>query len=309
MAFSSAALTADEVSFFSADKPLVAPDMGTVDGALADAMWAAGLAGTFASGDITSTDGPAFWVTNGLPHLKTLPNAAGTTFSLLLDMGADGIEFDCLALLNHNLFSAGCTSFSVRVSDLSDFSVSSIILSVDLTAELSADTRYANFSLKHSGSDALRYSGVRYIRVQIQLSGSGVPEIGSLILGRRTQLEWAPDYPFNPDQFGISSYRNSSESGVKQRGARNAGARTVSASIKTRNDTRRDDVVTFWRNLGYGQGLFMWVDNPSSAPLLFNYMHPDDDDLIFPRAHFGRSDWGLRCVEQGPESVFLESEA
>lgn len=300
MAWSNADLTSSEQSLFSNDKPLLSHNVITPS-VVSSADWDADGSGTPNAG---ATDGPGVWAYDGRTALKTKPNAAGTTWYYIVVFSAS-VEFDFAAIIGHNfnelttpsvtLEIADNSAFSSNLQEIADFSISS--------------KRCIEYTLKHSGSTAQRYSNVDYARIKITTGASETPEFGELYLGARAQLRFSANRPFV--QNGISSVTEWSDA---QSGAATAYTRAKGRRILERNFTITNDSVgnfvnvigTWWGDVGFGANTFIFCEEPSSSPNNSWLVRLAEPKLGFTRTSPFHGVMSHRYIEQGPPWVATE---
>jgi len=147
MAFSSANLSSDEITWASLDKPFLSNnalyntstaagwDAGTVDGTVASA-----------TEDATGFDAERLF--NIYPGLTSKPNAAGTVHTIVFDRSGTPITFDWLGVLTHNLDTLACTDFTLQIANDAAFTSGLLQISTtNVATALSSDRRFADLSL------------------------------------------------------------------------------------------------------------------------------------------------------------------
>lgn len=305
MAWDSDPLDAYETAQLALDKPLIASQAIPVSPDYAKWVDEATEAG---AGDITSwtdrtaTANPASYAYDGYPGYVT--KQTGTSDDLwyyMLDLGAR-VEFDCAFLIGHN---AGTISVdadvTLEIADDNDFSTD--LREVGNFGTPTDDSRLADLNLNHGGA-AQRYLA-QYVRVKFEAAGNITPEIGELILGRRRQLQYKPDRPFDEYAMSEDSDIQRTEGGITHKALYSRRGFELSGKFMVDSDTYRDDLVAFFRAC---RGPFVWVDNPSSAPSAWQLMVRDGSFAI-PRILANRREWQIEAMEQGPEQYFLDVEA
>lgn len=188
MAWSSAALAAQETTDFAADLPiLVGSNVGDT---LASARWNA--TGSLADADATATNYPATLGMDRKGNHLTKPSTAGTTRYWMADLGASVGDFDVAMLIGHNMGTIGDGTAVLEIADDNAFTSNLQTIGTFDPDPDTSDARIVLTTLKHTGAVPLRYSGARYVRLNFTFSGSQTPQFGELWLGRRRQLSVAP---------------------------------------------------------------------------------------------------------------------
>lgn len=307
MAWSSAEISANEIAWAAADKPLLginALSLSDID----NDRWLVGVNKTFADSPVdTDTTKPEARAYDGLPGLQTQSTSSSTSFSLLYEFANDDGEFDFVAVLNSNLYASGVTSFRIDIADDNTFATNlQNIVDIDVTSQIASERRFASFDLRHTGSVALRYSTVSYVRFEFVASGSFQPAIGQIILGRRYQMQHAPDYPF--DDYNRESLTGDYESrgGVVVRNSWAEGRRLLDAVIRPNTAALQTDIKNFYKNTKSGVLPFVWCDNPNSTPDDFWFMIQETPSLSLPWENWSTRRLNLVAKEQGPTFFELE---
>lgn len=299
MAWIETSLSADEIAWAAADKPMISSNALYSEITM---LWAVGT--TVATANWTPDDAdddfPSINLFDARPGLISRANAADTQFTIVVDASADPLEFDWLGILNHNLDTAACTTFTVQISDSNDFTTRLTTIQTNtIGSALSSDKRYANLVMADLEAVS-RFSGVEYVRFQI-VTSSIIPYIGELILGRRYQQPYQPDVPFaSLNQSGFVG-SHESQSGVISSVVGSSGQRLLNATFHHNTQALQDEVFDFWDDLGAGEQPFFYHDEPNSNPMDFYMMHIDDPVLDNPYGENNVRDWMIEATEVGPE--------
>lgn len=305
MAWSSAVLSADEVSLAAADKPLLVATNVLEDVDASGAMWKTG--GSWADGaDETHADYPATNAYDRRGEDDTRPNAAAATWYFILKWAAGAGDFDSAFILGHNFGTIGGLTVSIQIADSRDFVTN--LQTIATWTPGTSTKRLASLSLKHTGADALRYSTVPYARLKVIKDGTitFTPQVAELVLGRRRQLRHEALRPYSRDdnQSGFSDF-------IAQGGGRVRNAMFVGAAIRTATwsiaNTTEATQITSWRSeSGYGTKPFFFVERPATAPTDALFMFQDGGEFRFPNVGPIERQFGVELVEQTP---FLTAEA
>jgi hypothetical protein len=301
MAWSSESLAAYETAQLALDKPLLAAQMIPVSPDYA--KWSS--FNDVQTGDITtwvdrsSTSQPARFAYDGRPGLITTTSGGYSNIMFYsMDFGSL-IEFDSVFIIGHNFGSLGLTvGVTIEVSDDNAFTTN--LTTVADFGSPSDDSRMASLSLTGG-----RISS-QFVRLGISNGGSGtiIPELGEIILGRRRQLEYKPQRPYDIYALSEESSITKSPNGVISKTVYSRRGRELTGDLWVTDDTYLADLVTFYRQC---RGPFVWVENPNSAPSSWHFMMRDGP-LSIPETNPGLRSYRLVADEQGPESMYLDVE-
>lgn len=303
MAWSSAALTADEIAYAAADKPILVGIQALESPQTA--RWDSD--GSLASGsDISATGYPARWSYDRRSAFPTKPNAGATNQYLTFRLNASPDDVDCAFIMGHNFGTIGGLTVTLEIADTNDFGGGTF--KTIATWSPTTDARLASLSLHHTGAAALRYSGLSYVRLHTS-GGSHTPEVGELWLGRRRQLKHKPNEPYADyaNHFVSSQRVFETKSAVISTSVRHKGRRQLQAHINPSSSTYHDAVRNWFRDTNWGTRAFIWIENPSTAPASFNVMRLESPELYFPLiGGTAEREFTIKALEQGPD--FLDPE-
>jgi len=207
------------------------------------------------------------------------------------------------ALVGHYFGTLAITTCQVQIADNAAFD-SNLQTVADFGAQ-STDDRDIDLVLEHGGGSALRYSSVRYVRLKLVAPGNVTPQLGELILGRRRQLKYKPDVPFDNQAYVNEEETTRSQGGVTQRVIYHRNRLRIDAAWVI--DT--SDYITDWRAFWAAcRGPFLWCYAPTSAPASWSYMIRDMEEIDFPLTGPTKREAKLVADEQGPEAYFLANE-
>lgn len=302
MAWSSAELSATELSRFADDKPIIGVNT-LISGVNANTgVWSKGTSGTISSTQEEDPDGQWEYINDGATHLQTFPDETNTT-GWTLALRTSAIEFDFIAFINTNFSTLSFGALTVQIAD--DITMSTNLQTIGTLAE--ADGRSANFALYHTGSVARRYSDVDYIRFTLASpSPVDIPKIGEIILGRRYQLKRQPNRPFDNHALSGDIVRSTSASGVITSTERSFGAFHLNGNWPIEDTSDQADIIAFHKGIRGGAHPFVWCQNPSTAPNSFHYMYLDEPSLSFPQTGPYVRPLSLAATEQGPHYLAEE---
>jgi hypothetical protein len=304
MVWSSAALASYETTKASADKPLVAvqaipkePDY---------AKWVDD--GSTGVGDITTwTDRslstfPALRAYDGQPGYIT-KHSGVTTDDIYYYCIGDGtaITFDCVFLIGHNAGTLSLVNDLVlEVADNNDFTGN--LTSVANFGTPTDDTRLADLTM-NGGNNRIT---AQFIRLKFDKTGTNIiPEIGELILGRRRQLEWKPDRPFDDSRMRDRSATSTTKGGISHKTIWSRRQCILDAQWLIDDSTYESDWQQFYRD---ADGSFVWCYDPNTTPEDWHFMSFEEDELIMPEVGPSVREVMLQAHELGPESYYLDVE-
>lgn len=299
MAWSSADIPLGERTLYTADKPIIVA-LNAIESPQI-ARWDAN--GSLADGaDIAATDWPTTRAYDRLTGLRTKPNAAATTQYLCFQLAATPEDFDCLFILDHNLGTIGGVTVSLEIADDNTFTTN--LTQIESRAPGSSNKRIASFLLNHTGGAVQRYSGVPYLRLKMTKGSSFTPEIGEVWLGRRVQLRYKANVPWDPSHFVSDVADHVTRSGILTRTIRHRGKRIIEASFNPDVAADKTDLITWFQDTNHGSKPFIWCEDPATTPSDYNVMTLDDAELVFPSVGPFEREIQIKATENGPD--FLE---
>ena len=269
------ALSAAEQALVTNDKPVL---IGA--NAIESAARAKGLTGASdnvdSATDLANTDFPTTRVYDRLAHSVTKPASAAGTIYLAFGLTTSAPEFDCAMIAGHNFSGVGMT-ITIEVADNSTFGSPSTIAT--WLGEQPA-TRLVKYDLHHSGSDPMRYTIdtvspiSRYVRIKIvKTSGTMIPEIGEIWLGRRRHLPYKFDNTLD-DKRTVSRVADfEARSGVTTRYTYNRGQAKRSGTTLIDGAANIATVDSWWSECEQGTKPFLYCENPATAPEATQLMH------------------------------------
>lgn len=292
MAYSKAQLSAGDAALLAADKPILCgPNAGAVTGVTA---WWNNVKSFAAGSDQSATSQPARYAVDEYNHVLTYPNAAGTTWYLLFDFGAAGIEFDTILLVKHNV---NGVTYSVEVADNNAFTTN--LEALVNGAVIGTSKRYPSLTL--FGGNGYRYSTVRYVAITFASGGAITPQVGEVWFLRRRQLKFRPSLPYD-DRFG-QTRRDESETygGIIQTVARGQPQRRMlDAQWSTYETAYIDDLHAWIYAVEGGNRPFVWFERPTTDPNEAYVFKSSDDLWQLPLLGPLERRASLRAKEQGP---------
>lgn len=301
MAVAVTTLTQSERDLAAADKPILAATPDADNFIDANSGWDVGtITGTSATAVDTDANKPIRRAVDGLPGLRTAPNATGTLHTMVLNF-SPGITFDFIGYLGHNFRTRQVTDLTLQVADDGAFTTNVRTLSSrNIFALFGSDRRVADLTLIDTGIDAQRFSGVEWIRLQFTLSVTGIPDIGQVVFGRRRQLRFEPNRPWDPTDLQTRLDRFESRAGVRTDVPRFRGRRRVAANLNPFDEPFQQDLIDWFTDINHGASPLVWVDTPNTGADDFYFMKIDEPSFEYPFVTFSTREMNLRASEQGP---------
>lgn len=290
MAWSAADIPAAEITAFAADKLLLTGKnkINTSD----NIRW--NTAGTATASDTSATGFPAYKGVDSILSSPTKPNATAAQWFFVMKPAA-AIEFDSLMIAGHNL-STDVTSINLTIADSDDF-----LTNPDTIYTLSSfpDTkRIVSFDLQDTAAtQARRFSAVTHIRLEINCSPNAAPQIGEIWLGRRLQLLYNPDRPFDED--GRESLIHEFipiAGGPRNRFIRAADLFTDRVNIVSHTASEQAEIRLWRDDTNSGARSFLFCPNPTSEPER-TYLTWTDPRFQFPETSPGKNELQLSVTE------------
>jgi hypothetical protein len=242
------------------DLPMFVPSHLIRDGAPSGPRW--NTAGTTAAADTTHVDWPigfAYdgWCTRGL---HTMPDATAATVYAVFQLAAP-VDFDTMILCGSNLSDAA--TITAQIDNAGTFATVTDLHAVAVPAE---EQRIVVTKLDHAGGGASRrYSGVNFFR--LKFTGTAYqPRLREVWLGRRRQLSYYPNAPWQDRRSVTSAPAQVSESGVVTQTRTSRGAAVRDLDIELTTAAQETDLAAMWAACEYGEQPFWWIETPSSNP-------------------------------------------
>ena len=284
MAYTAAALTSDENTGLSNDKPMMVLQSANSP---TDAHWTTG--GTHASADVTESTTPAVRAHDDIGSLVTQTDtaSAGTSPKYYNFYFSAGISFDTCIILGHNLNSQSITSLKLQIADDSSFSTN-VVNPYVYTVSGSTDNRLTcvNLNTEDSGSysaagTAQRYSNVQYARIVIEHAGSKTPKLGEVFLGTRYQLQRNPSLAWNnKDEVSVVS-DFTTHSGLTKRYVQYRGQAVRRVSMALAAAAEITTIDNWFNATEEGTKTFAYIETPNTSPQT-HLMMLDSPNLRFP---------------------------
>lgn len=282
------AVTAAEQTAMAGDYPMLVGNNLLEQSAVAP-IWAAGVTDWASSpADVTDPLLPTRYAYDRQNIAQTGPvfsaGHGGFTFLMQMTYSAltDGLHsMDTIGIFNHNFFSVGtAVAVSVDLSDSNDFSGAAQPI------HLLAVTSNSRIVVTNLAGTFARYTGVTYARLIVSV-GSGTvtaaPYFGELVFGRRRQLSYFPDVPFEDKGSESNVIDHVARSGTRSRYVRSQGQRVLdwtfrSAGADKHGLNQENEVRSWWRECNFGTQPSIVVQRPTSSPMPL-YMFPDKASL------------------------------
>lgn len=310
MAWSEVQLSANEIAWWEADKPMLSSNaLQGIEPSDIEAKWVVGkIFGNWSDPDATDSDYPIYRLYDGFPGLDSRPNTSTAQCCIIINASSSPIDFDWLGIINHSINSEGWTTLNISIADDSAFSVNvTTLYQGNPTLDVQNDHRWVRFTLdEFLGSTPARFINVPWIRVGMQIPGAGMPYIGQLILGRRRQQQFQPIIPWNPSGLVSSMYDRIAPSGARMRQERYRARREMNATFKHSLSTLHDDIEAWWPQIRYGADPFYIHDLPTTSPYDFHMMRMREPALQYQQINACTRTVTIDAIEQGPNYLSLE---
>jgi hypothetical protein len=281
MAWSSTQITAQEISDRADDFPIFLGTHALYSGrSLLGQKWVATDSGVWTDSDIADADGPVTRTYDGFHHTVTYPNTTGTGFTFVINDNAGAMEFDSIAITGHNFGTLGSSTVNVDIADDAAFTTN--LETIATFSSISTDKRLIELDLFHTGSTALRYSSVQYVRIRVTLGSSGTPEIGQVVLSRRRQMGSAQLLPYDDDWETSAVGDFVARSGVTSRYVFHKGKALRNATFLTEDAAQATAVTDFWNDIEFGTRSFIYLECPNSDEQNGLVMLMSTPELQFP---------------------------
>ena len=326
MAWSFTDLLAYEENRFALDKPLIAVQ------AIARALWLPPISGhskwirdadypttVAAATDRAEAEYPSVRAYDGYSGLTTRPDSSPSDDVWYYAIDAGGgqtITFDCAFILYHNFGTVGgLQPIEIEIADDAGFTTSLTTVGTIPAPSVGDDSRLATLDLSH-GADGSRTHDTaadagpnrytsQYVRLKLEKTGfSWQPQIGELILGRRRQLEYVPDRPYDRYMMSEVAETTVSINGLVSKTVYSRRGFELAGDLRVENQFRQNDLIAFFREC---TGPFVWIENPNTAPESYQLMIRDGG-FSMPTVEANMRTHRLAAIEQGPESLYLDVE-
>ena len=303
MAWSSAALAAQETTDFAADHP-IAVGLHALSGTALAAEW--NNLGTIADTDDSATGYPAANAGDFRGSVPTKPNAALATWYWVADLGASGVpDVDMALLMGHNMGTLGGMTVTLEIADTSDFTGGTFQTIATWTPG-SSSLRLIEYALKHTGAVALRYTGLRYVRLKFVNAGAVTPSFGELWLGRRRQLGADPAVGYDEREAHGTASDFQFDDGTSLRYSWNGDGPAMKAvRFPALSSTDATLALDLRDDCKRGTRPILWCDQPSTAPNRTLLMLPPVD---LRRATLGGGKRAL-AMDLREQDTFREAES
>jgi len=289
MAWSGADISAADLAFAAADKPILA-GINALRAPQA-ASWGTGPS----TADRVDADYPASRLYDGRTHLRTRPSAAAASHWLSVQLSATVADFDGVLIVNHNLSGK---QIDVRIANNSTWSSGNETIA---TTTPSDNSRVAFLDLQDAGASvAQRFSGVPYFFLFL-FGTSWTPEIGEIWLIRRRQMEHFPRLPFDPNMYAADYVARQTKSGAISTYVNHEGRQDLSASFSADSTSEKDEFNSFIIDSGYGSKPFVWIEKPASEPEKFRIIQKMPGAFPYPLVGPFERQITIQGQEVGPQ--------
>lgn len=195
------------------------------------------------------------------------------TFLIKMNPGSDGLHtIDSVMIWNHNLATIpGTTTVQVQFADDGAFTAGPPSnLRTVVTFTVGNGQRLWSYSLGTNN----RYSTVQFARLLISTNQSNfsniAPSFGEVFFGRRRQMSFPPDVPWENKGLESDVIDFKSHSGVVIRYVRSKGRRIFTPTFRSAGVDARfainqeTELRSMWRECNYGSKPFIFDANPST---------------------------------------------
>jgi len=311
--WTSAELTSDELARIAADKSLFVGGQ-VVEDAIAG-RWV-GAGGTIASAETTDSDYPVRFGYDRRLHVATRVDtlSSGSDHYLIYQLPAGGKTISAGVIAGHNFSGVANLTVSLMISDDGDFTGGG--LNVETIASwatpftshrlVTQEGASGALGVKHTGTEARRYSAVEYVALRVNLSaGSMVPWVGELWLGDVLPMRHKPNRPHSPDDFRTLKRVFESDDGHKTNVIHGEGQKVMEAGWEVNDAGIIAGLEAFGAAMSYGGDPFLFWENPGTDPDSVWLMDTPTDRFALPDVNVDLRDFALAMTENAP---FLVSE-
>jgi hypothetical protein len=258
---------------------------------------------TWSSGsDITETGYPTRFAYDRQLTSVTRPlyTSSTTNYAFLADLhtGSDNAHtFDTVAIINHHLdtYSSNTVTITVSLSDQTTFpstegsdTPASVNMDFSVTAGGSAQRIVLTNLTIHSQAYS-RVTQCRYIRINFAVPAAQgtVPWIGEVVFGRRHQMSYFPDVPWEDQGLRSDVVDFNGKSGSRVRYTRHSGQRIYtptfhSGGVDTVGLNQETELRTMFAESSYGSLPVLYVNNPFSASGVAPYVYIEHPEISYP---------------------------
>lgn len=305
MAYSSAAVSARELAAAALDYPQLGGKNVVRSVDASGSSWR--TSGSWATGSEAQAVGyEARWGHDGYGTGPTRPSSAQLTWYYLLKWAAGAPDIDRVLILGL----AGCSGVTVSLELANDNAFTSGLIQLASWA-VTTEKRLAALVLKHTGTDALRYSLAPYARLKFTKGTTFVPEFTELVLDRRRQLMHKPDAPWAGLDSVTSGFGESvSLGGIITRNENFAGGIQFNGDLQSNDSLEQADLRAWAKETRWGVRPWAYVENPTSEPNRVLYGFAGEPGFAMPNPPGFPSavrDFSFSFVESAP--FLLEEEA
>lgn len=282
MTYNFLSLSSGETAALAQDVPLFVGN--SVLDYLVDAQWR--VSGSFSSGtNIVASGAPARYAAERQSIARTYPSLGGLGTSQniyliveVVESTADTHAFDSVFVLNHN-FHLLAGTITVRLQIDNDPAFASATTIAQWT--VSNRRRLVQIGLTGLPFSTRRINNARYLRLWLNTSNAGgfvaAPALGELWLGRRRQLSFFPDVPWDNKATHSDFVDFVSKSGYIVRYTRNRGQRVFAGIFRSGGDDRyglnqEEQLRSFWDECREGTRQFIFVESPNTEPEISSFV-------------------------------------
>lgn len=285
MAYSSAALTGDELTAHEMDLPFFVGTHAFRDAHFNSSSpqnpWS--TTGRPFDSDAAATGFPTYRAWDGHGHLITKPNSDQNTWYYSIG-GLGGVDIDTVlviidtrgSLRTIKVQTADNDAFTSNVVDLVTFDAPPETYAIGVWENDDAQdhdqyTRLTHAFLGHTGSEPRRYSNVDRIRVYLDYPflGSGAPQLCEVWLGRRRAFRFLGVPMADKGEMSTTVGRVGGFSGFYAGTTHHRGKASRSLTIDLEDADDLSTFESFWDETNHGTRNFLYVENPNSGPTAY----------------------------------------
>ena len=153
-----------------------------------------------------------------------------------------------------------------------------------------------------SGNDQREFTAAVYVRLKFDCTvsgGDGRPQISEIITGNQRQLSRGPLYPYDVLNRNAMIQAHSSASGIITSITHFENKLDLRADFSLDGTAQRNQITSFWADIGGGARPFIWCPQPQSAQNTAWLMTSRKKLLELPRIEYAIWNWSLDTIEQG----------
>lgn len=218
---------------------------------------------------------------------------------------ADNVEWDTLLLLNHNFHSLGSTLVAdFDLSDDDDFDPRRSPAPCTFSTFTNGRRRMA-----YGGLGVYRFASASVMRLRLRFTDAStfatIPRIGEVWLGRRRQLSYMSNEPWDPHHYRAKVDDHEPDGGHRVRAALNAGGRiieieTVSDGPDLNGHDQAPEILSWYEECEWGTEPSILVFDGSSASTASPLIVYPEPELELPYLEVEQQEFVMRFEESAP---------